>query len=317
MVAKRVVVIQWWLGRRQDVDQLIEQRSHRCRQLDVIVAREGAKQEPRIARDGIERDDRDSPARERVVGVVPLGALGVEPDAAAGHEVGELDEQWDQQLLRQGDEPDLTIDLTDQPSVGPKLLCGTQEDLVSRPIEGDAVPRVGDERVEAVDPVGHVGVRVDPFIQAGPEDAWLVPFAGLEQPQQIDDLVVAPVADVAPGVIRVLDLPVDAGPADAVGVVPICRRRVQEHGDELAQVAGVADAEGFPVLEDVAPVALVAIDQLVTVVDADGVPVPGPAWIAVAAAEGERQVAAQQACQLGVVLLEGITQELLQHDPLG
>ncbi len=317
MDREALAVVDRQLDRVQDVDQLIEQRPHRCRQLHVTVAREGAEQEPRVACDGIERHDRHPPARERVVGIVPLGALGVEPDAAAGDEVGELDEQRDQQLLRQRDEPDLTISPTDQPPVGSHLFCGSQEALVSLPIEGDGVPRVGDDRVEAPDPVGHVGVRVDPLTQAGSEDAGLVAFAGLEQPQEIDDLVVAPVADVAPGVIRVLHLPVDAGAADAVGVVPVCRRCVQEHGDELAQVAGIADAERLPVLEDVAPVALVAIDQLVTVVDADGVPVPRPARVAVAAAEGERQVAAQQACQLGVVLRHGIIDELVQGGPLG
>ncbi len=40
-------------------------------------------------------------ACERVVGVVPLGTLCVEPDAAVGHEVGEFGEGRHEELLEQ------------------------------------------------------------------------------------------------------------------------------------------------------------------------------------------------------------------------
>ena len=88
----------------------------------------------------------------------------------------------------------------------------------------------GSATIDAKSPIryGHVGIRVDPLAQSGAEGAGLVALPGLQQPQQVDDLVVAPVADVAPGIVRVLGLPVDAGAGDAVGVVAVGGRGVEE-----------------------------------------------------------------------------------------
>ena len=44
---------------------------------------------------------RDAVPGERAVGVVPFRALGVHPETATGHEVGNLGQQRNQQLLRQ------------------------------------------------------------------------------------------------------------------------------------------------------------------------------------------------------------------------
>jgi hypothetical protein len=48
-------------------------------------------------------------ADERVVGVVPLGPLGVHPDPAARHEVGQLRQRRHEELLEQADEHDLAV----------------------------------------------------------------------------------------------------------------------------------------------------------------------------------------------------------------
>ena len=59
-----------------------------------------------VAAEREERNHRDAVAHEGVVGVVPLRALGVHPDAALGDEVGQLRQQRDEQLLGERDEAD-------------------------------------------------------------------------------------------------------------------------------------------------------------------------------------------------------------------
>ena len=118
------------------------------------------------------------------------------------------------------------------------------------------------------DQVGHVGVDEDRVDRAMADRPGLVLLPRLEQAQQVDDLVVAPVADVAPRVVGVGHLPVDAVARDAVGVVAVDRRRVDELGDDVGEVAGERLQQRLPVLEDVAPVALVR-QQLAALVVAD------------------------------------------------
>ena len=301
----------------EDVRERIEQRAHGGRQLHVRGVGEGIAQEAHVAHDGIERHQREPIAGEGVVGIVPLWPLGVEPDAAVGHEVAELHQQRHQQLLCQGHQAHLAARLTDQPTIRSDLRGGGQQRFVARSLELDGVAWIGHERVEAADAVRHLRIRVNALPQTRGERSRLVSLPGLEQPQQVHDLVVAPVADVAPGIVRVLRLPVDAGTRDAVRVVAVRGRGVEEDADEAAQEARVADAESLPVLEDVAPVALVAVDQPVLVVDPDGVPVPRPAGIAVAAAEGDGQVAAHEAGQLRVALRVGLVQQPSERDPFG
>jgi hypothetical protein len=62
---------------------------------------------------------------------------------------------------------------------------------------------------------------------------------------------------MAPGVVRFLDLPVDAFLGDPVRVVAIDRRRVDEFGDHVFDELGITESQRFPVLEDIAPIALV------------------------------------------------------------
>ena len=68
-------------------------------------------------------------ADERVVRVVPLRALGVHPDAPAGHEVGELGERGDEQLLEQRHDDELAV--------------GAEDELAVRAQRGDALARLG------------------------------------------------------------------------------------------------------------------------------------------------------------------------------
>ncbi len=78
-----------------------------------------------------------------------------------------------------------------------------------------------------------------------------------EQFQQVDDLVVPPVADIAPGILRILDLPIDAFLGDAIRIVAVHRRCIDELGDHVFDELRIAERQCLPVLEDVAPVSLI------------------------------------------------------------
>ena len=106
-------------------------------------------------------------------------------------------------------------------------------------------------------------------------------------------------------------LPFEAVLEHAVGVVPIEGGGVEELEDHPLDELRVGVDEGLPVLEDVAPVALVVEDlgAVVLVAEVDGEPVPRAARVAVAAAELQRQVLGAQALEveilgLGSLLLE-------------
>ena len=125
----------------------------------------------------------------------------------------------------------------------------------------------------------------------------------LQQLLQIDDLVITPVADIAPRVVRLLDFPVDAFLGDPVRVVAVHRRRIDELGDDVFDKLGIAECQRLPVLENVAPVALVGQQPIaVFVFQFDGELVPGTTRVAVAAAEGDRQVLVAETRQLRVTL---------------
>ena len=124
--------------------------------------------------------------------------------------------------------------------------------------------------------------------------------ADLHQLLQVNDLVIAPVADIRPGIARLGNLPIDPVVGDAVGVVAIDGGGIQEGADHALDIFGVRIGQRFPVLEDIAPVALVIqLLRAVRLLDVDRKAVPRPAGVAVPAAEGQRQVGVAQADQVG------------------
>jgi len=101
--------------------------------------------------------------------------------------------------------------------------------------------------------------------------------------------------------VGVVGLPLEALPQDAVGIVPVGGGAGQELGDHGLQEGGVAEGQRLPVLEDVPPVALVVVELgTAGLAHLDGEDVPGAAGVAVAAAEGQRQVLPSQPLQVGV-----------------
>ena len=178
------------------------------------------------------------------------------------------------------------------------------------PVEPDGRAGVANDLGERDDLVGDVGVGEDVALEERPQPLGVVVERELEEPEQVDDLVVAPVADGGPGVARVGRLPVDAVLGDAVRVVAVHRRGVHELGDDVLDELGVAEGERLPVLEDVAPVALEVEDPVpLGVAHLDVEPVPGTAGIAVPAAEGEGEVLVREPLEVGVAQRSGAGQE--------
>ena len=259
-------------------------------------------QEAQVAAQVAQGDHGDAAAGQGVVGVVPLRPLGVHPDAGVGHQVRQLGQGRHQQLLEQIGVVDRAVRAGQQLAVGPPV----GDPFVDARPPGRRRSRwcragSSQDLLVWLDAVGHVGVAEDLVAEHVREAAGVVAVQGLEQLQQVDDLVVAPVADVAPGIVGRHDFPVHAVTGDAVGIEAVHGRGVDELGDDAGQEPGEGRAQGFPVLEDVAPVALVVQRPVaVAVADADGEPVPGPAGVAVAPPEVEGQVLVAQALEVGV-----------------
>ena len=246
------------------------------------------------------RHHRDAEARERVVGVVPLGPLRVQPDAAQRHQVGQLRQGRNEQLLCQRCVMHLLVVGHHQLAVGADGLEAGLDLAVQAIVELDGVLGIAHDLVVGLDAVGRVGVREALVAQQACQQFGIVAVRYVEQPVQVDDLVVAPVAEVGPAA-RLGNLPVHPLARHAVRVVPVQRRCVQELRDHRRRIAGEAVRQHFPVLEDVAPVAFVGRARGLGP-GADEEAIPGPARIAMAAAERERQVLADQPGKIGVGL---------------
>ena len=196
---------------------------------------------------------------------------------------------------------DATAGSRHQPPVGADLGHPLVDAGLGGVIELEGVLRVPHDAVVGQHPVGHVPVGVLQPVERRLQRARMEPVHRVEDAVQVDDLVVAPVAERRP-VALPGHLPVDAVVADPVGVVAVHRGGVQELGQERRGVAGEAVHQRQPVLEDVAPVALVREEPVAgrgSVADLEAV--PGAARIAVAAAERERQVLVHEPGQGGVL----------------
>ena len=271
-----------------------------------------------------QRDHRQAVAYQGVVGVVPLGPLGVQPQATAGHQTAGLGQQHDHQLFAQRGQHrsgvhfgvgicfgvcfDVCVGVcvgvrvglsglhaAHQQPVSTQALRPCQSALVRRLVKFDRLLRAGHHRCVGFEPVRHVGKAEQRTVPKVGQQRRVMRGGGFQQAQQVDQLVITPVTDVAPGVVRFGHLPLDAGAADAVGVVAVGRHCAQKGGDHRAGVVRLAGQQGLPVLKNVAPVALVVQHPLPSAVPyPDGKKVPGPARVAMAPAEGQRQIRQQQ-----------------------
>ena len=98
-------------------------------------------------------------------------------------------------------------------------------------VEIDGMAGIAEQCIKATDFVGHGGVGVMAVVESTRQGTWQETLVAFEQPEQIDKLVIAPIADVAPRVFGVVNLPVDALAGDPIGVVAVCGRGIEKHSD--------------------------------------------------------------------------------------
>ena len=160
-------------------------------------------QESQVAAKITESDHRDAAAGQGVVCVVPLGPLGVHPDAAVRNRGWKAWKARAPAAFRR--------DWRDRPSRPVRSgACRRCPWLATRFSirESSSRHRIRSWRLDpagcriGLDPVGNLGVAEDLRCQAGRPGTGSWRSMRLEKLQQVDDLVIAPVADVAPGIIR-------------------------------------------------------------------------------------------------------------------
>ena len=258
-------------------------------------------------------------AHQGVVGVVPLRTLGVHPNAALRDEVGDFGEHGGHQLLDEVHLVDEDVGLAQERAVAANFAALEVDFLACFVVVIDCVLGVLQNGVVRLDPVGDVGVDERVVLEVVFEFLGVVRLQELQELQEVDDLVVAPVADVRPRVVRLNFFPLEAILEHAVRVVAVEGGRVQELENHAFDELGVRVHQGFPVLEDVAPVALVVqnLRPGFFVTQVDGEAVPRTAGVAVAAAELQRQVLGAQALEVEVVVLSSLGLQEGQVELLG
>ena len=177
--------------------------------------------------------------------------------------------------------------------------------LVQVIVEADRVLGVSHYLGIRLEAVRHIGEGKLAHARHVAQRLRVVRKTEFEQAAEVDNLVVAPVADVRPRVLRLYHLPVYALGGNLIGVVAINGGGVEELRDDTVRIERIGQGERLPVLEDVAPVALISNDTLAFgVVDTDVKQVPRARRVAVAAGEGQRQVLQEEAMELEVLTIQ-------------
>ena len=102
-------------------------------------------------------DDGEAGTGEGIVGIIPLGLLGVEPDAAAGDEVADFDSGGEEEFLGESDADEVFIFITEEEAVGSVGFFAFLEEVVAVLIEDDGVTWVGEGILPGFEAVGDVG----------------------------------------------------------------------------------------------------------------------------------------------------------------
>ena len=125
------------------------------------------------------------------------------------------------------------------------------------------------------EPVRHVGKSILSLVEQSAQRIRIMLVTNLQQAQQIDDLMVSPIADVRPRVLRFDHFPVEALIRNAVGIIPVRSGRIEELRNDMINIERIGVRESFPVLEDIPPVALVShygLPVLVLHMDCEHIP---------------------------------------------
>ena len=240
-------------------------------------------------------------AYEGIVGIVPFGAKGVHPYTCTGDMVREFGKQRHEQFLCTCDEHRLAVMTKEQTCVLTILGNKGEDTLMRLVVETDGILRISNNLAVRLDAVRHSGKCELAHAKHVDECLRSVVAAELDEFGEIDNLMVAPIADVRPRIIGIDNLPINTFGGDAVRVVAIRRGCVEELGDDSVDVIGIRGRQSFPVLEDVTPVALISDERFAFfVLDTDIEAVPRPRGIAMSARERQRQVLHEEAVQLMV-----------------
>ena len=228
---------------------------------------------------------------QRVVGIVPLGALGVEPQSSFGNIVGQFRQQGDEEFLDQIHRIDMIIATPDELAVRSSSRDALGDDRLPRRVVNYRILRIGQQFAIRANLVRHVRVGEDGATEHGLQSVGKKLLQYLKELQQVDNLVVSPVTDVGPRVMWFDHLPVDAVAGDTVRVVSIDCRGVDELRDHARQESWKTAGQRLPVLENIAPVACVikGVSSVVVAQD-DGELIPWTTWVTVAATEPQRQI---------------------------
>ena len=244
-------------------------------------------------------------ADERIVRVVPLGAERVHPYARVGHKVAQFGQQGDKQFLGHGNQQGL-LGLSHHETRVLSVLGQEGEDmLVQVIVEADGVLGVCHYLGIRLEAVRHIGEGKLAHARHVAQRLRVVRKTEFEQAAEVDNLVVAPVADVRPRVLGLYHLPVYALGGNLIGVVAVNGSGVEKLRDDTVRIERVRQGERLPVLEDVAPVALISNDTLAFgVIDTDVKQVPRARRVAVAAGEGQRQILQEEAMELAILTVQ-------------
>ena len=202
-------------------------------------------------------DHGNAVAHQGIVGVVPFRPLGVQPNARLRNEVGELGEQHDKKFFAQIDEAHLALPVPNELAIGAFRMHTPAHHLFLFLIENHRFLGILEQVCIGLDPVRNIGEGKDFTRQKVMQSGGFMPLQNFQQLEQIDDLVIAPVTNMGPGIGGINDLPINAVAGDAIGIVAIGGGGIGELANHARRVAGEGKREGFPILEDVAPVALV------------------------------------------------------------
>ncbi len=117
--------------------------------------------------------------------------------------------------------------------------------------------------------------------------------------------MIAPISDIRPGVVGFDGFPVKAVFGHSIGIIAVKSARIQEFEYHAFDKIGVGMSKRFPILKNIAPVSFVIQDfrAVFFIAHIDREPVPGPAGIAVPAAEPERHVFQTQSGKVGILAL--------------
>ena len=170
-------------------------------------------------------------------------------------------------------------------------------------IEPNAVFRIRHYLLVRFEAVWHIGESILPLVKQTAQCIGIVLITDLQQFEQIDNLVVSPITDVRPRVLRLYHLPVNAVVGDTVGVIPVRRSRIEELGDDMIDKERIGERQRFPVLEYIAPVALIGHHRIsLLVLHTDVKQVPRTRRITVATTESQRQIFRSRFRRIGQII---------------